>query len=391
MEESVLYKLWLNILCQHEPGLINKFINKFGSAEEIFNSDKKYKNVLLGMKLSRRLSARRDLEQAKQLLEHCINNDISIISMGDENYPQRLAEVDNPPQILYVRGEMPDFDNLVSVAQVGSRKCSSHAREFSGDLAYDLASSGIIVVSGMAEGIDAAAHNGALSAGSKTVAVLAGGVDIVYPKINKNLYKKIIENGAVISERAPGEIGKPRYYQQRNRIIAGLSNGVVIVEGEASSGTKLTANWALKLNKDVFAVPGRPDDKGAELPNLLIRDGAKIITNAEDIIEEYISVYPTELKNGVDLKQKTENKRRSTVKPEKAKRERPNFEKYEETHRIILEYLYNNSEVVHIDDIVRNCDLNTSEVSFAIVELLIEKVICEYPGEYYSLDIKQEV
>ncbi len=388
MEDEILYKLWLNILCQHEPRLINKFINKFGSAEEIFNSDEKYRAVLAGMKLSRRLSARRDLKQASALLEHCINNDISIIAMEDDGYPQRLTEVDNPPRILYVRGELPDFDNLVGVAQVGSRKCSEHARSFSGDLAFDLASSGVIIVSGMADGIDAAAHNGALSAGNKTVAVLAGGVDVVYPKINKSLYNRIIENGAVISERPPGEIGKPHYYQERNRIIAGLSNGVVIVEGEAKSGTRLTANWAVKLNRDVFAVPGRPDDLGAELPNLLIKDGAKIITNAEDIIEEYITVYPTELKNGIELKKETNNKRSSTVKPEKAEPKRPDFEKYEETHRIILEYLYNNSEVVHIDDIVRNCDLDAAEVSFAVVELLIEKVICEYPGEYYSLDIK---
>ncbi len=388
MEDKILYKLWLNILCQHEPGLINKFINKFGEAEEIFNSDEKYNAVLLGMKLSRRLSARRNLSQATQLLEYCRNNDISIVSIGDENYPKRLMEIDNPPQILYVKGEMPDFNNLVSVAQVGSRKCSEHARDFSGDLAYDLATSGVIIVSGMAEGIDAAAHSGALSAGNKTVAVLAGGVDIIYPKINKNLYKRIIENGAVISERPPGQVGKPRYYHERNRIIVGLSNGVVIVEGNAKSGTRLTANWAMKANRDVFAVPGRPEDSGAELPNLLIRDGAKIITNAEDIIEEYIAVYPDELKNGIELKKETKNIRKSTVKPEKAKPEEPDFEKYEETHRIILKYLYNNSEVVHIDDIVRNCDLDSSEVSFAIVELLIEKVICEYPGEYYSLYIK---
>ena len=390
--DEILYKLWLNILCGHNPSIVNKCIKSFGSAEDIFKSDTLFEKMLSSLKFSLKLKAKRSLDSARQLLNHCEENGIKIIAFGDKLYPKRLSQIFSPPQILYVKGEMPDFDRLVCISVVGSRNCSEYSRDFSYRLARDLTKSGILVISGMARGIDSSAHNGALDAGGITSAVLAGGVDVVYPKSNKALYDDIIECGAVISERPPGTVGRANFYKERNRIIVGLSNGVIIVEGEAKSGTKLTADWAISSNRDLFAVPGKPDDKGAELPNRLIKDSARLITSAEDVVGEYISVYPTELKHGIALidenrERKSSSKRRTTYNTMDIipKADKPSFDSFDGKQRIILQYLYKTNTTVHIDEISRDCDIDITELSFLIIQLLMAGVIKEHPGEYYSI------
>ena len=396
-DDEILYKLWLSILCGHDPSITNKLVGRFGSAREIFMSDAAYRKAVASLSLSRTLRANRSLEKAKQLLEYCNQNGIHIFAIGEKGYPKRLAEVDSPPQILYARGELPDIDGLVCISIVGSRECSEYGRKFAARLASDLAASGVIVISGMAKGIDAAAHTGALNAGNVTVAALAGGADVIYPVVNAPLYEHIIRNGAVVSERPPGTRGRGSFYRERNRIIVGMSNGVVIVEGKNSSGTKLSARWAIDCNRDIFAVPGKPDDYTSELPNSLIKDSAKLITSAEDILSEYISVYPEELKAGLDLKSagrrytgrvgKTATTIRDDRLPaEKARPPKPDLAGFNERQRIILEYLYNNNEAVHIDEIARACEIETTELSFIIIQLLMERVIKEHPGEYYSIE-----
>ncbi len=389
--EDILYKLWLNILCGHNPMYIEKYIKKYGSAETIYSSDELYSSLLSDLPLSFRLKARRSLEPAKELIHYCNDNGISVISINDKRYPSRLAEVYAPPQILYVKGEMPDFNNLLCISIVGSRKCSDYGRQFTYDLANKLAKAGVFIISGMALGADSSAHKGALDAGSNTAAVLAGGVDIIYPNQNKHLYNKIITNGAVISERPPGVTGRASFYRERNRIIAGLSHGVVIIEGELSSGTKLTANWAVSSNRDLFAVPGKPTDKGSALPNSLIKNSAKLIVSAEDIIEEYISVYPKELKYGIDLidenKQKENTSETSTedIAYNFQAAPKPDFDSFDEKQQIVLKYLYEANSAVHINDISRNCSIDMTELSFTIIQLLMARVIKQHPGEYYSI------
>ncbi|MBQ7108783.1 MAG: DNA-processing protein DprA [Clostridia bacterium] len=392
-DKEILYKLWLNILCRHNPELINKYIERLGSAREIYEKRYSVKSIKESVAFGRINNASRSLENAERLYESCKQKGIEIISIDDERYPRRLANIYCPPQLLYVKGTLPDIDNLVCVTIVGSRKCTDYSREFANKLARDLSESGIMVISGMALGIDGAAHSGALQTGHITLAALAGGADVVYPKANMNLYTQILKRGAVISEQPPGTIGKAGFYNQRNRILVGLSNGVVITEGQEKSGTKLTANWAIDANRDLFAVPGKPWDKGAELPNRLIKDSAKLITSAEDIIEEYISVYPVEIENGLKLIDKD----KAVLPQEEPKgiqileaegrvfeKPKPSFEKFEGNSRIILEYLYNNKETVHIDDLSRECNVETTELSFIIIQLLMEKMIKEYPGEYYG-------
>lgn len=396
--DGILYRLWLNILCDHNPRLIHKCIEGCGSAEEIYNSDALYKRAVSSLGIRARLKARRDLDAARQLAEFCAESGIDIISIDDKRYPRRLAEIYMPPQLIYVKGELPDIDSLISITVVGSRECSDYGRKFANDLAYDLAKAGVFIVSGMAMGIDAAAHRGALAAGHMTAAVLAGGVDVVYPAANRELYREIVQSGAIISERPPQTVGRGNFYRERNRILAGLSCGVVIVEGGESSGTKLTANHAIDSDRDLFAVPGKPGDEGAELPNRLIKDSAKLVTSAEDIISEYISVYPIELKRGIDLIDETRSERRQRRRndnepkdaaiPSRSRSEEKkpprSFENFDGKHRIILEYLYHNNGA-HIDDISRDCGIAMSELSFLIIQLEMQQVIRQSAGEHFWL------
>ncbi len=393
IDNDIYYKLWLNIICNHNPDLIGKSIERYGTAKEIYESKSLSRGLGVGKLRARLSTAKRSFDDARELFNYCRQNYIDIITIDDNRYPEILRQMHNPPQILYVRGKLPDVDNLVCVTIVGSRDCSDESREFANSLATDLAKSGIVIVSGMALGIDAAAHTGALCEGNLTLAVLAGGVDVVYPKENYDIYEEIQKRGAIISERPPGCIGRSEFYTQRNRILVGLSRGVVIVEGSKKSGTRITANWAAMSDRDLYAVPGKPSDVRAELPNELIKHNAKLITSAEDIIEEYVSVYPAEIRNGIDMVLKDSHFERLSValpKPVKNAVPKPpemqiDIEKYSGKQRIVLEYLRNTNEAIHIDEISRGCGIDTTELSFLIIQLMMERVIKEHPGGCYSL------
>lgn len=423
---DLIYKLWLNIQCQNNPERVFKCLEGGVSAEEVYNSKVLYKRLYSGRKLSDRFTVRHSLKKAYMLAEECEKSGIKMVQMGDKEYPKRLSEMYMPPQVLFVKGELPDIDGLVAINIVGSRECSEYSEKFAQELAYDLASAGILVVSGMAKGIDGFAHSGALMAGHRTIAVLAGGVDIIYPKSNAELYNEIIQNGAVISEMPPGEVGKGRFYKYRNRIMVGLCCGTVIIEGRKNSGTSMSANWAEDSNRDLFAVPGKPNDKGAELPNKLIKDNAKLVTSAEDVIEEYIGVYSSEIENGLKMlrpvfpaecrayrtmpapsdkrngetktgeittrekkkdKKKDKNEEYSRRVREELVRQKPNLDMFDEKQRIILEYLYNNNEAVHIDDISNDCGIEMSELNFLILQLMMAGAVKEHAGDNYSISI----
>jgi DNA processing protein len=204
-----------------------------------------------------------------------------IVASCEPDYPKGLAALDAPPPILFVLG-YPHMLQREMVAVVGARNASALGRKLASTLAHDLTESGLLVVSGMARGIDTAAHEGALQRG--TIAVVAGGVDIIYPLENKPLYEKLIEQGAVVSEMPLGEAPQARHFPRRNRIVSGMARGVVIVEAAEGSGSLITARLALEQNREVFAVPGSPLDPRAKGTNRLLKDGAILTENADDIL-----------------------------------------------------------------------------------------------------------
>lgn len=221
--------------------------------------------------------------EVSRILEDCDKKNIDIIRISDEDYPEMLKYIPDPPLLLYVRGSIPKSN---SIGIVGSRKASGYGIETANKMAFNLALANINIVSGMARGIDTAAHAGALEAGGETVAVLGCGVDVPYPPENKGIMERIINSGAVISEYPPGTPPSTFNFPSRNRIISGMSIGTLIVEAGMKSGSLITANYALEQGRDVFAIPGNINNINSMGTNRLIKDGAKIVLSVDDILDE---------------------------------------------------------------------------------------------------------
>lgn len=211
-------------------------------------------------------------------------DEIATITRAHDGYPAHLAAVSSAPDTLYVRGRF-SRDDALAVAVVGSRRATSYGVEIAQRLGFELAARGITVVSGLARGIDSAAHRGALDAGGRTIAVLGSGVDVIYPPENRRLAARIIESGAVVSQFAPGTRPMAYHFPERNRVIAGLSLSVVVVEAAEKSGALITAGFAAELGREVMAMPGRPTSPESRGAHRLIQDGAALVLDAEDVID----------------------------------------------------------------------------------------------------------
>jgi len=210
---------------------------------------------------------------------------ITAIHLRHPEYPSQLAETPAAPSVVYIKGEMLAADEQ-AIAIVGSRDATPYGLEMTRRISYDLARAGVTVVSGLARGIDSAAHRAALEAGGRTMAVLGSGLDRVYPQRNIPMAEKIIENGALFTEYPPGVSALPQHFPRKNRVISGLCHGVLVVEAAFKSGAMLTVNWALEQDRDVFAVPGSALSEKSKGTNWLIQQGAKLTTVADDILEE---------------------------------------------------------------------------------------------------------
>ena len=240
------------------PGLSNcakiSIHEKVGNAQDIyFLSEKQMENMQLLAKEIQAVRAAQKTDMEEAYAKMC-ESGISFVSLEDASYPKRLRHIANPPYGLYVKGCLPQGE---TVAIVGARMCSEYGRTVARELGRMLAARGVGVVSGMARGIDAAGHQGALDVGGISCAVLGCGVDVCYPKSSRALYEEILERGSVVSEYPPGTQPIPGYFPQRNRIISGLVRAVVVVEAKQRSGSLITADFALEQGRDVYAIPGR--------------------------------------------------------------------------------------------------------------------------------------
>ncbi len=227
------------------------------------------------------------IEKAKELLKYCEQHNIEVIPYVHSKYPKRLRNIFNPPFMLFVKGELPDFDNTLCISIVGTRHASDYGYKAANFFAYQLAKAGAVVVSGGALGIDSEAHSAALEAGGKTLAVIGCGIGYNYPVKNRELRNEIANSGAIISEYVPTERPLGYHFPIRNRIISALSQGTLVVEASLNSGALITADLALEQGNDVFAIPGSILELSFEGTNKLIKDGAKPVFSAMDILEEY--------------------------------------------------------------------------------------------------------
>lgn len=265
------------------PRIIGKLLEIYSTPEEAVIKAKDCR--LLSDKLKNtfwKMSSETAIWRIKY--DDLIKKGVRVVFSSDPDYPSRLDCVPDKPFGLFVKGSLPPEDRK-SVAIVGARRATPHGKWIAGRIAGDLAAAGVTVISGMAEGIDASSHEGALSCGGRTAAVLGTGVNVCFPASSRAIYEKMCRTGAVISEYEPDSAGKPYHFPIRNRIISGLSDAVVVVEAKERSGSLITVDHALSQGKDVLAVPGRPDDPCSAACNKLIKEGAGCCTAAADVLE----------------------------------------------------------------------------------------------------------
>lgn len=287
--ENLQYWLWLSRI----EGLGNKRIKKlldiYKEPRNIWNLN--YNDIIkingFGEKIAKEIldvKYRRDLDK---YINYMKKYEISCITIQDKEYPEKLKNIYDSPIILYTKGNKKILNNK-GIAIVGCRNCSKYGEFVTKKIAYDLAKENINVISGLARGIDSKAHIGCLNAGGHTIAVLGSGLDRIYPKENAYLYEKIIQNdGLIVSEYIIGTEASKLNFPARNRIVSGLSDGIIVVEAKEKSGTLITVDFALEQGKNIFVVPGNITSKNSFGTNQLIKEGAKCITSIKDILEEY--------------------------------------------------------------------------------------------------------
>ena len=291
-DESVLYWIWLAERCGIASREFVRLYEKYQDPFDLYRMDTEEIERIEG--ISNTLKAKlfdKSLVSSYDILKYCKSKRVDILTYKDERYPSRLKNIQDPPVLLYVLGNLPNMDNRLCIGVVGTRKMSEYGRDTAYTISYELAAARAVIVSGMALGIDGVAACGALSAGGQTVAVLGCGVSVVYPKEHTRLMEEIAKHGAVVTEYPPFESPRGYNFPKRNRIISGLCQGLLVVEGSAKSGSLITAKLAIEQGREVFALPGKINESNSEGPNELIKNGASVALSADDIVTNFDFLY----------------------------------------------------------------------------------------------------
>src|SRR5712692_4134121 len=356
------------------PGLASRLsarlLREFGSPDAIFRARlMELEGCNLPAPVAQAVFKKEAFKRAEKELTATRNIDrCQLINWTEPEYPQTLLQIYDPPVLLYVRGD-PQVLNLPSIAIVGTRRPTLYGTQMAERLGRDLAVRGLVIVSGMARGIDAIGHQGAMAANGRAVGVLGTGIDVCYPKENKKLYEKVLERGAIISEFPLKTHPAPENFPVRNRVVAGMPLGVVVVEGAQYSGSLITARLAMEFGREVFGVPGNVTQPASFAPNLLIKQGAKLVAGAEDVIEEL----PTPVRAAlVQAEQPEAEQRNLMVAASLNSLEKKVFE------------LLSAEEPRHIDDIVESSGLNSSQVLATLFDLEMKGIVRQSPGKQFS-------
>jgi DNA processing protein len=370
----VLEWLSLSLTSGLGPTKARKLVEHFGSAEVVFHASlTELEGTGIKAVSAQSIATGKSAELAREEIARAAAASVTIVSGEDASYPGRLKEIYDPPLVLYVRGD-PEVLMRPGIAMVGTRHPTPYGSGMAERLACDLAAQGLVIISGMARGVDTASHRGAITAKGKTVAVLGTGVDVIYPKENSRLAEHILAlGGCLISEFAMGTFAAPQNFPIRNRILSGMSVGVLVVEAAEYSGTRITARCALEQNRDVFAVPGNVTNKNSWGPNTLIKQGAKLVATWEDVWEDL----PAEVKLALTPPPSPESGSASSASlfPDDGL---PQHEK-----KILS--LLKADEATHIDELVEKLEneLSSSEIFAALFELELTGKVRQMPGKNF--------
>jgi DNA processing protein len=360
------YWIALNFLPDIGPALSRRLLSAFGSPENIFSMSLKELRQIEGVGENRalRITQFNGWRKVQREIDLAAKNNIHIVSSACRDYPECLTHIVDAPPVLYMKGRIERADKY-AVAMVGSRNSTIYGRQVAGQIGLKLASSGLTVVSGMARGVDTSSHIAALKAGGRTIAVLGSGLDVPYPATNRELMNKIASSGCVISEFPFGTQPLRENFPRRNRIISALSMGVIVVEATLDSGSLITVTYALEQGKDVFAVPGNITSRNSRGTNELIKNGAKLVESADDVISDLKPQLQGALKEDIRIKE-IESAQLS------------------DDEKSVFRCL--SAEPKHIDMIVREEKIAIGKALSILLGLELKGVVSQSEGKLFSLN-----
>lgn len=342
---------------------IRALVAYFKSTEDIFNASIKQLISVDGVEIKTAKSIKdySDFEYGTQQVNQASPKGVEIIDFWDERYPENLKRIYDPPAFIFVKGTLVKQDKH-AISIVGTRLPSSYGKLVAEKIAKELAQKGLLIVSGLARGIDTISHWAAIQTGGRTIAVMGSGLDYIYPGENKKVAEKIIEQGALISEFPMGTKPDAVNFPRRNRIISGLSLGTIVIEAGVKSGALLTANYALEQNREIFAVPGNINSPKSIGTNQIIKDGAKLISSASDVLVEL------------------EPQLKHLLKQDEAK-SKESLEDLSESEKILISKLSN--EPIHIDKLAKVIGKSTAETLSALLPLEFKDLVKQLPGKLF--------
>lgn len=404
-ENHALYWIWLQRVLGYGNPRIKEIAAAYPNIEDFYHTSPAQKRLCAHFTPAQENAfSKESLQNSQAVIDRCESLNYNIITFEDEIYPKRLKEIYNPPCVLYVDGALPKLDDYLCIAIVGTRTATREGVRTAFTMAADLAKAGAVVVSGGALGIDCAAHRGVLQSGGVTVCVLGCGINYPYLMENAQMRKLITAKGAVVSEYPPDTKPLARNFPMRNRIISGLTNGVLVVEAGEKSGSLITADLALEQNRDVFAVPGSITNTVYKGSNNLIKQGAHAVTGFADILEEYLGVdeLPEEIPISLEFERqinevptatsKTHKKTydnppqaayhkngKTSVRKEKEKEKEP----LSQDAQAVLGVLSESEIPLHVDLLIDRLELPVGSLLAALTELELAGLVRQAPGRRY--------
>lgn len=396
-----LYWLWYSLLPDISLGQKLKLLEHFRDPEEIYLTEDYSGIGQLSPEQCKSLR-NKDLSSAQKMLKSCAAQHIGILTYSDAGYPRRLRNIDEAPLVLFYKGILPDFETRPVIGVVGTRKASAYGLVQARQLSQQITACGGLVVSGGAAGIDTLALQGAMEAGGQTVAVLGCGVDVVYPKTNKHLFQQIERNGCLLSEYLPGTEPKPWQFPQRNRIISGVSNGVLVVEAPEKSGALITAGEAARQGRDVFVVPCNIDVPTGVGSNALLQECGTAVFSGWDVLKEYAAQYPESVeKRQPELRvvhnaaepAKTKQTERIFALPDKKGVDNPVASPYSVLDEKEIRLTPEERQVLAclcgipcpVDEVLAQLDMPSAQVLGILTRLSLKGMVKNHPGRLVSV------
>lgn len=402
----LVHWIWLATRQNVSDWMKVQLLQHFRDPEDLFYADEASFRNIDGLTKENLESLRdKNLHQAQWVLRQCEKEKLGVLTFQDAAYPARLKNISDPPVVLYYKGRLPDFDGSPLIGVVGTRRASVYGLTASKRMGYQIAKCGGVVVSGMAKGIDSMAMGGALTAGGTVVGVLGCGADMVYPPSNKDLFADTENYGCILSEFIPGTPPYAWNFPKRNRIISGLSCGVLVVEAPEKSGALITANQALEQGRDVFVVPGNIDVPTFVGSNRLLRDGAIAVSSGWDILSEYeaifpgkisreerevhLTVYPDEVQNVANVAQKPKTPKKQKQEKDKKVIDNATKPSYSDVNKDISAFSPEEQRLIQalqsgqrlVDDVIAEVGLPTAKVLSMLTIMEIKGIIRRLPGK----------